>query len=65
MFKTSENIFSKVIKINYIKPKNKKPSKILKISRVFLMVGEGGFGPPKSKTTDLQSAPFGRSGTLP
>ena len=31
----------------------------------FLLVGAGGFGPPKSVTTDLQSAPFGRSGTLP
>ena len=31
----------------------------------FLMVGEGGFEPPKSLTTDLQSAPFGHSGTLP
>ena len=29
------------------------------------MVEEGGFEPPKSSTTDLQSAPFGRSGTLP
>ena len=29
------------------------------------MVGEGGFEPPKSLTTDLQSAPFGRSGILP
>jgi hypothetical protein len=29
------------------------------------MVGEDGFEPSKSKTTDLQSAPFGRSGTLP
>ena len=29
------------------------------------MVGEGGFEPPKSLTADLQSAPFGRSGTLP
>ena len=29
------------------------------------MVGEGGFGPPKSETTDLQSAPFGRSGIPP
>ena len=29
------------------------------------MVGEGGFEPPKSVTTDLQSAPFARSGTLP
>ena len=29
------------------------------------MVGEGGFEPPKSLTTDLQSVPFGHSGTLP
>ena len=28
-------------------------------------MGEGGFEPPKSLTTDLQSAPFGHSGTLP
>ena len=28
-------------------------------------MGEGGFGPPKSVTTDLQSAPFGRSGIPP
>ena len=30
-----------------------------------IMVGEGGFEPPKSVTTDLQSAPFGRSGIPP
>ena len=30
-----------------------------------LLVGAGGFEPPKSSTTDLQSAPFGHSGTLP
>lgn len=30
-----------------------------------LLVGGGGFEPPKSETTDLQSVPFGRSGTLP
>ncbi len=29
------------------------------------LVGEGGFEPPKSKTTDLQSAPFDRSGIPP
>ncbi len=29
------------------------------------MVGEGGFEPPKSETTDLQSAPFGHSGIPP
>ena len=31
----------------------------------FRLVGDGGFGPPKSVTTDLQSAPFGRSGNPP
>ena len=35
------------------------------LSQCFFLVGAGGFGPPKSVTTDLQSAPFGRSGTLP
>ena len=30
-----------------------------------MMVGRGGFEPPKSLTADLQSAPFGHSGTLP
>ena len=34
-------------------------------SSMLFLVGAGGFGPPKSVTTDLQSAPFGRSGTLP
>ena len=29
------------------------------------MVEEGGFEPPKSTTTDLQSAPFGHSGNPP
>ena len=29
------------------------------------MVGESGFEPLKSSTTDLQSAPFGHSGTPP
>ena len=28
-------------------------------------MGEAGFEPTKSETTDLQSVPFGRSGTLP
>ena len=32
---------------------------------VFLLVGEGGFEPPKAKPADLQSVPFGHSGTLP
>ena len=29
------------------------------------LVGRGGFEPPKSVTADLQSAPFGHSGTYP
>ena len=29
------------------------------------LVGRGGFEPPKSKTSDLQSDPFGRSGIFP
>ncbi len=29
------------------------------------MVGDGGFEPPKRNATDLQSAPFDRSGNLP
>ncbi len=36
-----------------------------KCSDYLFLVGEGGFEPPKSLTTDLQSAPFGRSGILP
>ena len=35
------------------------------LESVSVLVGAGGFEPPKSKTTDLQSAPFGHSGTLP
>ena len=30
-----------------------------------ILVGRGGFEPPKSVTADLQSAPFGHSGTYP
>ena len=32
---------------------------------VLSLVEGGGFEPPKSLTTDLQSAPFGRSGIPP
>ena len=41
---------------------NKKP---IRLDWFIVLVGAGGFEPPKSKTTDLQSAPFGHSGTLP
>ncbi len=30
-----------------------------------ILVGRGGFEPPKAMPADLQSAPFGRSGTDP
>ena len=35
------------------------------LKRAFFVVGRGGFEPPKSLTADLQSAPFGHSGTYP
>ena len=35
------------------------------LSHSGFLVEEGGFEPPKSLTTDLQSAPFGHSGTPP
>ena len=41
--------------------KRKKPFRTIALK----MVGKGGFEPPKSATTDLQSAPFGRSGISP
>ena len=34
-------------------------------SAIPALVDGGGFEPPKSLTADLQSAPFGRSGTHP
>ena len=42
-------------------PPSKNPAKRLG----YCLVGGGGFEPPKSSTTDLQSAPFGHSGILP
>ena len=41
---------------------DKKTDKLL---LVCFLVGAGGFEPPKAVPTDLQSAPFGHSGTLP
>ncbi len=63
-------LYGKTENSNFAYKNRKNPDKI----RVFLwlhlfcsplMVEEGGFEPPKSLTADLQSAPFGRSGTLP
>ena len=46
---------------------HKKTNPILADEVRFLndMVEEGGFEPPKRNVTDLQSAPFGHSGTPP
>ena len=41
------------------------PTRAAPLRTPLLLVGEGGFGPPKSETTDLQSAPFGHSGIPP
>ena len=35
------------------------------MSRLITMVASEGFEPPKLKTSDLQSDPFGRLGNLP
>ena len=45
--------------------KSVSPNKKSTLLGAFCLVGEDGFEPSKSVTTDLQSAPFGRSGILP
>ena len=50
-------------KDNFIRAIQEKPTPVY--TEVGFMVGAGGFEPPKLKATDLQSAPFGHSGTLP
>ena len=45
--------------------KKEKPNRHKVVRFRFLLVGRGGFEPPKSKTSDLQSDPFGRSGICP
>ena len=44
---------------------DKKMTAIVYQNYSHFLVGEAGFGPAKSVTTDLQSAPFGRSGIPP
>ena len=41
------------------------PPRVIQLDPREDRVDGGGFEPPKSLTTDLQSAPFGHSGTLP
>ena len=51
-------------RLSHMQKTNITEKPLFKRTRAFL-VEEGGFEPPKSMTADLQSAPFGRSGTLP
>ena len=62
----SYNINKKTFLRNSKRIKNEKhKTKILTIFRQDFLVGEDGFEPSKRSATDLQSAPFGHSGTLP
>ena len=51
--------------ILYLCVKKEKPNRHKVVRFRFLLVGRGGFEPPKSKTSDLQSDPFGHSGICP
>ncbi len=48
-----------------VRPKALRSAKRCMTVIIILLVEDGGFEPPKSVTTDLQSAPFGRSGNPP
>ena len=48
-----------------IRQMSQKPKRAMRFALLFLVVGRGGFEPPKSLTADLQSAPFSHSGTYP
>ena len=48
---------------NHSSPHHKQKTQCFRIGS--FVVGDAGFGPAKSSTTDLQSAPFGRSGNPP
>ena len=50
---------------NIYKQKIRTLHQSVKSSDYSFLVGRGGFEPPKSLTADLQSAPFGHSGTYP
>ncbi len=44
---------------------NTEKAQTVAVRALTLLVGRGGFEPPKSETSDLQSDPFGRSGIFP
>ena len=62
--KIAKKYFRRQVRIN---EKNRGKPRFFRVHLFMLhnMVGEDGFGPSKSLTTDLQSAPFGHSGIPP
>ena len=48
-----------------LRMKNTKQKSCHSRDRIFALVGEGGFEPPKALPADLQSVPFGHSGIPP
>ena len=56
--------FAKILFVHLLPVKKKRNTGDLRSCFVFLVDG-GGFEPPKAELADLQSAPFGHSGTRP
>ena len=54
---------AEVLPLNYTRLKPGQPNKTRQATTI--MVEGGGFEPPKAEPADLQSAPFGHSGTPP
>ena len=54
---------AEVLPLNYTRLKPGQPKKTRQATSI--MVEGGGFEPPKAEPSDLQSDPFGRSGTPP
>ena len=58
-------VFSSLFSLFLVFQKTKKNPESLEQQDFRDLVEEGGFEPPKRNATDLQSAPFGHSGTPP
>ena len=69
-----EILKSKLVRMKGVEPPRRR-RQILSLVRLpipphphftlYMLVEDGGFEPPKAMLTDLQSAPFGRSGNPP
>ena len=65
ILQTIYHAISRHLRARFAYPDLLPPSKNPAVWLGSCLVGGGGFEPPKSSTTDLQSAPFGHSGILP